>query len=200
MQDVQLPIIVRVKNLANGRAVRIRVNDRGPERSDRILAVTPRVAELLAMANDTPVQIIEDENATRALDDALGGPTLEVKAAPLSGVHAESLDGTGAVHDYGSSSGNDAKAVENVVADLPQQWTQEAPGPTGIYVELGRFQSQNAAQMVAQRCSGQLRYGAARDGLVWNVQLGSYTSQKAADVALDLTPNCGVEGARIVIK
>ena len=42
---------VRVTNLANGRRVVVRINDRGPFRKDRVLDVTPAVARRLGFTN-----------------------------------------------------------------------------------------------------------------------------------------------------
>nr|WP_294916768.1 hypothetical protein [uncultured Neokomagataea sp.] len=200
MQDVQLPIIVTVRNLLNGRSVCIRINDRGPARVGRLISVTPRVASLLAMQGDTPVAVIEDETITHALDAALGGPTLDVQAAPLAGVRAEALDGKSAGRIYGAAVGGNAVAAPSVMEELPQKWVQSSSGPTDMFVELGRFQSQNAAHMVVQRCGGYVLHVPARDGLVWNVRLGPYSTQASADKALDQSLACGVEGARIVIE
>jgi rare lipoprotein A len=49
MQAVQLPAIATVTNLDTGRAVMVRVNDRGPVDPGRLIAVTPRVAALLGI-------------------------------------------------------------------------------------------------------------------------------------------------------
>lgn len=200
LQDVQLPMIVTVRNLVNGRSVRVRINDRGPSRIGRLVSVTPHVASLLDMRGDTPVSVTADESATRALDAALGGPKLDVQAAPLAGVHAESLDGKREEHLYGASVGDNASAPFTVMDVLPSQWVQSAPGPTGLFVALGRFQNQSSARMAERRCGGHVLYVPARDGLVWNVRLGPYGTQQSADKALDLTLSCGVEGARIVVE
>ncbi|MBR0559593.1 septal ring lytic transglycosylase RlpA family protein [Neokomagataea anthophila] len=200
MQDVQLPVIVTVRNMLNGRTVRVRINDRGPARVGRLISLTPRVASLLDMQGDTPVAVTEDETTTRVLDAALGGPTLDVQAAPLAGVRAESLDGKSDSHIYGSALESKDSTVPTATEDLPQQWAQSTLGPTDIFVELGRFQSQNAARMVVQRCGGRVLHVAARDGLVWNVRSGPYITPQSADKALDQSLSCGVEGARIVIE
>jgi rare lipoprotein A len=42
---------VRVTNLDNGRSVVVRVNDRGPQRRDRILDVSSRAAQRLGFAS-----------------------------------------------------------------------------------------------------------------------------------------------------
>jgi rare lipoprotein A len=46
-RTLPLPCVVEVTNLDNGRTVRLRVNDRGPFRRDRILDVSKRGAEEL---------------------------------------------------------------------------------------------------------------------------------------------------------
>ncbi len=60
-QTLQLPALIWVENLSNGRAVKIRLNDRGPGDGRRILAVTPAVARILGMGKSpTPVRITLD--------------------------------------------------------------------------------------------------------------------------------------------
>lgn len=50
-RTLQLPSIVRVTNLSNGRSVILRVNDRGPFAHDRILDVSKRAANVLGFKN-----------------------------------------------------------------------------------------------------------------------------------------------------
>ena len=47
--SLPMPSIVEVTNLDNGRSVRVRVNDRGPFHSDRIIDVSKAAAEALDM-------------------------------------------------------------------------------------------------------------------------------------------------------
>ena len=49
-RSLQLPAVIRVTNLENGRSILLRVNDRGPEKRGRILGVSQRAATLLGMA------------------------------------------------------------------------------------------------------------------------------------------------------
>ena len=89
---LQLPAIVTVTNLVNGRSVEVRVNDRGPAMPGRVIAVTPRVAQLLDYPVGGVVEVRGDvgRTATAALDGALGaGPKLV--AAPEASVTAQSL-------------------------------------------------------------------------------------------------------------
>ena len=62
-----LPSVVRVENLDNGRAVIVRINDRGPENPGRLIALTPRAASDLGMAGEgstarVRVRLLRDES------------------------------------------------------------------------------------------------------------------------------------------
>jgi rare lipoprotein A len=52
-----LPVYARVTNLANGRAIVVRVNDRGPYARDRIIDLSRRSAELLDFRGDGTAQV-----------------------------------------------------------------------------------------------------------------------------------------------
>ena len=46
-KTLPLPCVIKVTNLENGKSIKIRINDRGPFISGRILDVTPRAAKAL---------------------------------------------------------------------------------------------------------------------------------------------------------
>nr|WP_084294673.1 RlpA-like double-psi beta-barrel domain-containing protein [Asaia prunellae] len=106
-QTLQLPSVVSVRNLANGRIVRVRLNDRGPASSGRLIAVTPRVASLLGMGDEpTPVEISVDEAVSRQIADSNpDAPKLDIAAAPREAIIAQSLD-DGSTHTLGLKSGD----------------------------------------------------------------------------------------------
>ena len=56
-RTLQLPSIIRVTNLGNGRSIILRVNDRGPFAHDRILDVSERAASLLGFKNTGTAKI-----------------------------------------------------------------------------------------------------------------------------------------------
>lgn len=68
-RTLQLPSIIRVINLANGRSVILRVNDRGPFARDRILDVSKRAASLLGF---------KDKGTTKIRLEVLGDASREV--------------------------------------------------------------------------------------------------------------------------
>ena len=52
-----LPVYARVTNLANGRSLVVRVNDRGPYRSNRVMDVSRRSAELLGFRENGTARV-----------------------------------------------------------------------------------------------------------------------------------------------
>jgi rare lipoprotein A len=56
-RTLQLPSMVRVTNLQNGRSVVVRVNDRGPFKRGRVMDVSKRAAELLGYAGQGTARV-----------------------------------------------------------------------------------------------------------------------------------------------
>src|SRR6185503_16233584 len=65
-QTLPMPSLVRVTNLDNGRAIVLRVNDRGPYARGRVIDVSRRAAQLLGFEGkgtaSVRVQILADES------------------------------------------------------------------------------------------------------------------------------------------
>ena len=89
-KTLQLPSIVEVTNLQNGRALRMRVNDRGPFADDRIIDVSRRGAQMLGFerAGTAPVRvrIIKDESIKVAEAAMRGniGQSLVAQSKPVT--------------------------------------------------------------------------------------------------------------------
>lgn len=66
-----LPSYVRVTNLANGRMIVVRVNDRGPYTQNRIIDLSRAAADRLNTSNNTRVRV---DYITVAPDGSLSGP------------------------------------------------------------------------------------------------------------------------------
>ncbi|MBX9701719.1 MAG: sporulation and cell division repeat protein, partial [Acetobacteraceae bacterium] len=68
-RTLQLPAIVAVTNLETGATLRVRVNDRGPERPGRVIGLSPRAATLLGIpaGGAAQVRVAVDGEASRAL-------------------------------------------------------------------------------------------------------------------------------------
>lgn len=112
-RTLQLPSLVRVTNLENGKSVVVRVNDRGPFARSRIIDVSKRAADLLGFRGQgtarVRVQVLADESRqmaeaakagrdTRGMEVALNQqaypqtpPEIPV-ARPVSGYQTASYD------------------------------------------------------------------------------------------------------------
>lgn len=210
---LQLPAIVTVTNLDNGRVVKVRLNDRGPDKPGRVLGVTPKVASLLGITDQpAKVRVVEDEQASRHLAEILpGGPALQINAAPLEGVVQTQLAG-------GQSAGRATKEVPSVkeggvaqtaglqadvaaaMADLPVSWWQGAPSYARLWVETTDFTSRYAAAREAAREGGSVVPSFASQGKMWAVRHGPFATISEADTALRRSLADGLTGSHIVVE
>lgn len=75
-RTLQMPSLVRVTNLDNGRAVVVRVNDRGPYSKGRIIDVSKKASELLGFKNNgtakVRVEVLPAESRRIAADAKAG--------------------------------------------------------------------------------------------------------------------------------
>ena len=89
-KTLPLPSVVEVTNLNNGRALELRVNDRGPFVGDRLIDVSRRAAQLLGFqtAGTAPVRIrILKEESIAVAEAAMHGepaPVLAANAMPAA--------------------------------------------------------------------------------------------------------------------
>lgn len=209
---LQLPAIVTVTNLENGRGVKVRLNDRGPDKPGRILGVTPKVASLLGMT-DQPVRvrIVEDEQASRHLAEILpGGPALQINAAPLEGVEQTQLAGGQA----GGRAVRDVPSVKNVeaspttmgadvataMAALPVAWWQGTPVSTQLWIETTDFTSRYAAVREAAREGGSVVPTFVMQAKMWAVRHGPFATISETDAALKRLLANGLTGSHIVVE
>ncbi len=203
---LQLPAIVTVTNLVNGRTLRVRVNERGPMVPGRVLAVTPRVARLLHFPTGgiVEVRVRLDQAATAALDGPLGDAP-HLTAAPVAGITAQNLAPPG-----GGVSGqavqlmpqDHAAAVGQTVA-LSGKVTQETAAPGPLWVQISGFGSEGAAFTNMHKLYGMpVRVVPVSGGgrLLWAVRAGPYHSVAAADKALQDVLARGLPDPEIIVR
>ena len=209
-QTLQLPAIVRVTNLQNGRQVLVRVNDRGPISPHRVIALTERAAGLLGIPDDgaAEVRVQVDDAASRALTDQLGGgaPKLAMVAAPLGVVRQEALSSPGQSSSPVQSQPAQAKPAPPPATTkprgLPAQMLQGAPNPGLLWLSVGQFSRIGYAnqQRALLAPYGQIdRIGSGR-GQMYQVKAGPFTDVAQADAALDRALRAGLTDARIVVQ
>jgi rare lipoprotein A len=215
-RTLQLPALARVTNLETGRAVLVRLNDRGPAAPGRLIAVTRRAADLLGAAGSAPfrvrVEVLETESRQLAAALAVAAP-LEVAAAPVDTVQAETLappagaapSGRGLVAAAGPvvPAAPATTAPAAAPARLPEQVWQTAPSPGALFVECGSFARPQYAAIMQRRLAAlgarvSTDPAAPRDA-AWRVRIGPLRDAAEADATLDRALAAGVSDARIIV-
>ena len=216
-RTVQLPAILRVSNLENGRVLLVRANDRGPADPGRLLALSRRAAELLGVAADRPAQVRVEVEPTMSralaasLDRAPGesaGPA--VAAAPSGPVRSESLapppgarQAAAVREGRGPLLAVTAGPAETGAAPplrLPESVSQGFASPGRLLVQAGTFAGADPARRQAARLPGARAepFGSGRQP-EWRVRLGPFADAVAADGALEGVLRAGVAEARILV-
>ncbi len=209
---MQLPAIGRVTNLENGRSVVIRLNDRGSGDPRRLLEVTRRTAELLAMpvVGVARVRLAVLPNESHAAAEALpGAPSLAIAAAPRGGVEVAELAPLPGVRqgNAGRSSVMPVAGVARAVADvppmrLPEAIVQTSPQPGRLMVLLDTFEDyQYAAVQRAKMSAAGARIVSIVDRRIhrFRVEIGPLPDIARADAVLDQALASGIPDARIVV-
>ena len=192
-----IPSYVRVTNLKNGRAVVLRVNDRGPFKADRVIDLSFTAAcKLDILAGGS--QPVEVEAILPGEQPVLQAAAAQPAPQPVQGAVAPPAAETAA-------NSVPAASAEAPAAERPDILQALAPPPPpepapGIYLQLGAFGAKDNADNFLSHLRAQLAWLADRlqvrqkDGL-YRVQAGPYGSaadaRKAADrvaQALGLRP------------
>jgi len=203
---LQLPCVVTVTNLVTGQSLDVRVNDRGPDIPGRIIAVTPRVAQLLNYPGGgvVEVEVKINQSLSMQLAGALGdGPKLT--AAPVAGITAQSLaapgSGTNGQAQQIGPAANASTAAQTVT--LPGTVTAGYPAPGPLYVQIPGFGDENdafAAMDKVPEMQARVVPQPAADRTYWAVNIGPYHSVADADAALQQVLESGITDPEIIVR
>ncbi|MFH5926281.1 septal ring lytic transglycosylase RlpA family protein [Roseomonas xinghualingensis] len=213
-RTLQLPAVVTVTNLENGRSLAVRVNDRGPADPGRAIELSRRSAELLGILPGRPAQVrvAVEGNLSRSLASALPAPEGSqpvVQAAPTAAVQRETLapiagarqaerirEGRGPM--VWTADMRPEQAAAPLV--LPERVAQGPAMPGMLHVQGSSFTSRAAAQQQAARLGGARveSIGSPR-APEFRVRIGPFVTPAEADRALDGALRAGVSEARIIV-
>lgn len=202
-QTLQLPAIISVENLVNGRTVKIRLNDRGPGDGRRILAVTPIVARILGMGKGpVPVRLTLDRQQNAALNyDAASMPDLSIKTPGRGTVTAQSLNSD--KRQVFSADADGTRPVRDISQEdnLASTYIQKPVHPVVYNVVLGSFYNRRVAARVATRCQALVQRD-AMDGAnpSWQVVYGPFLTVEKTDDAQSRAQKCGIHNPRILVR
>ncbi|MDH4570532.1 septal ring lytic transglycosylase RlpA family protein [Pseudomonas sp. BN414] len=157
-KTLPLPSYVRVTNLDNGRTVILRVNDRGPFYSDRIIDLSFAAAKKLgyaetgtarvkvegidphewwaAQGRPVPMVLAQPKMAAQAKPQAQPQPAVQVAAAPIE--------------QYTPPPQQHAAAVLPVQIDAKKN---DSLAASGLYLQVGAFANPDAAELLKAKLS-----------------------------------------------
>jgi len=209
---LQLPSLIRVTNLENGRSAVLRVNDRGPFSKSRLIDVSHGAAKVLGYeltgTARVRVQVLERESRILA-EAARKGYTPDVQMAMAYGpaipkeVVEETIENPNV--EIADIAPPPPKTVTKAdIADLNKQLFRKYPvSPTAIYVQVGAFSNVNNAVALKDRLSsiGQTQiFQTTVNGQPFNrVRVGPVQEVEKADALLRKVMAAGHPGARIVV-
>ena len=205
---LQLPSIVKVRNMDNGREIVIRLNDRPSMVPVRLLELTPKAGEMLGIADhqSAKIEIIEEENQSQNLAFSMpNGPQTEMKVdtAPLNSIKIENLDGSSRKDNVNNNFDNSLQnTLKTPVAlnDLPVTYTQGQITGGQIWIDCGSFILRIYANKLAARIGGIVTYNYENGRKIFHVRSGPYQSVESADQNLDYLLKSGIKGAKIIIE
>ncbi len=193
-----LPIYARVINLENNREIIVRINDRGPYASDRIIDLSKMSAEALGFSEQgtTRVRVTylgrapldgDDSWETRLYERTRGQPNSLANVTPPGGAPAQ----TAATPNTRLAS-RDAGAGNDFSRSLPAR----------LFVQAGSFRDAARANRLSEQLKsvdnamistvtvGNLTY--------YRVRLGPYSAPATAENVRQQVVTAGIQGARIV--
>jgi rare lipoprotein A len=164
-----IPSYVRVTNLDNGRAVIVRVNDRGPFHRGRIIDLSWAAAQRLGYANVGTARVrVETVEPEAEIVVAAAEPADEAQAPPAPAV---ALPG--------------APAAQLRATPPPEVHTASH----GFFVQLGAFAFPDAARSLAERAraaAGEPVSVLAGEDTLHRVRVGPYEDRASAERIRDL--------------
>lgn len=206
-----MPSIVTVTNLENGRSVKLRINDRGPFKSKRIIDISRQGAQLLGFKEQgvTKVRVEIDRDESLTLKNQIlarnPGELPKVAAAPRATISTAALaPPTGSPAPAAQRPAQAAKITPQPTPQpaVPGKARVDLPGGTGVYIQAGAFSDPANAHRLEQ----QLReFGNVfivtvniSGKTMYRVRLGPLQDDTGADDLLGQVKAYGYDDAQIV--
>ncbi|MVW76791.1 septal ring lytic transglycosylase RlpA family protein [Pseudomonas xionganensis] len=189
-KTLPLPSYVRVTNLENGKSVVLRVNDRGPFYSDRIIDLSFAAAKKLGYAEQGTAQVKVEGIDPHEWWAEQGKPVPMVLAAAKQAapVTVSTQPVAKPVEQYNPPPQQHAAAVLPVQIDAKKNASVAA---SGLYLQVGAFANPDAAELLKAKLSDTVSAPVFISSVVRNqqilhrVRLGPLSSQGEAEQLQD---------------
>ena len=151
-KTLPLPSYVRVTNLDNNKSVILRVNDRGPFYSDRIIDLSYAAAKKLGYAETGTARVKVEGIDPQAWWAAKGRPAPLMLNEPKVAQNSAPVitPSTGTVEQWTPPPQQHAAAVVPVQLDTKKT----ASAASGQYLQVGAFANPDAAELLRSKLSG----------------------------------------------
>lgn len=182
-----MPSLARVTNLENGKTVTVRINDRGPFASTRLIDLSKGAATQLGFAGKgtTTVRVKILASESRAMkEQALRGGSPSAPVVSVSSPQPAPV--------VSSGSGRIASSTSGAVFDVKEV----------SYVQVGAFSNAVSASTLRGKVSSfgntLVSEGHFGDHTIYRVRLGPFTTASEATRVLGKVQHAGYADARIV--
>ncbi|WP_347505863.1 septal ring lytic transglycosylase RlpA family protein [Pseudomonas anguilliseptica] len=185
-KTLPLPSYVRVTNLENGKSAILRVNDRGPFYSDRIIDLSFAAAKKLGYVESGTARVKVEGIDPHEWWAQQGRPVPMVLAAPQQVAQAQPVAQPIAqpVEQYSPPPQQHAAAVLPVQIDAKKN---ASVGASGLYLQVAAFANPDAAELLRSKLSETVAAPVFVSSVVRNqqilhrVRLGPLSSQSEAE-------------------
>lgn len=150
-KTLPLPTYVKVTNLDNGRTVTLRVNDRGPFYSDRIIDLSFAAAKKLGFAETGTARVKVEGIDPQQWWAAQGRPVPEMMAQPQMAASKPTTSIAQPIEQYTPPPQQHAAATVPLEIDAKKN---ASPAASGLFLQVGAFANPDAAQLLKDKLSG----------------------------------------------
>ncbi|TWC36292.1 rare lipoprotein A [Pseudomonas sp. SJZ079] len=202
-KTLPLPSYVRVTNLENGKTAILRVNDRGPFYSDRIIDLSFAAAKKLGYAENGTARVKVEGIDPQEWWAQRGQPVPMVLAQPQQVAQVETIAQPVAapLEQYAPPLEQHAAAMLPVQIDAKKNASVAA---SGLYLQVGAFANPDAAQLLKDKLSETVAAPVFISSVVHNqqilhrVRLGPINSQGEAEQLQDSVRLANLGPSRLV--
>ena len=150
-KTLPLPTYVKVTNLGNGRTVTLRVNDRGPFYSDRIIDLSFAAAKKLGFAETGTARGKVEGIDPQQWWAAQGRPVPAMMAQPQMAASKPTTSIAQPIEQYTPPPQQHAAATVPLEIDAKKN---ASPAASGLFLQVGAFANPDAAQLLKDKLSG----------------------------------------------
>ncbi|WBS03793.1 septal ring lytic transglycosylase RlpA family protein [Pseudoduganella sp. SL102] len=181
-----IPSYARVTNLSNGKSVVVRINDRGPFKSSRVIDVSYTAALKLGLLLNGSSELEVTRLMPDEIDKMVAARKAGVVIAAVEGVPVSALrPGAPLLASAGPDELEDFILSRGTAADTA------APSSNGFYLQLGAYAKETSAAMMRERVASATRgseFSVVQVGPLYRLYGGPFGSREEAAAAAARLP------------